>query len=439
MISPKSIRSKLSDSIQQLQKNRTLAFQNPESDFTRKGKCGFEKTINTILHFGASKIPTELRSYFGHHLKDIPTSSAFVQQRAKLSAGVFPFLFHHFNNAIPFSKTENGFHWIACDGSDINLPTNRKDTENFIPYKSKKGGYWQMHLNALFDITEQRFVDLVIQPRPQCKEVAALVTMVDRCSFPENTVFLGDRGYPSFNLMAHIAEKNMYFLFRSKKPDSSGCMLKGLPLPDSGEYDKDISIGITRSRKKKYTKHPEKYRSLGKKQRFDFISIGDRETVYTLAFRVVCVELSEGEYEYLITNLPRQSFDIQKLKACYWKRWRIEVAFRNIKYALSMVRFHSRNREFIKQEIYARMIMYNYTSLLAKWADKKMDRRNTKWKYAVSFSNAVSVARDTLRSKMSDKEVLAHLSRYKIPIKPGRKAVRNVRSQSAVPLNYRGS
>ena len=115
------------------------------------------------------------------------------------------------------------------------------------------------------------------------------------------------------------------------------------------------------------------------------------------------------------------------------------MAFRNIKYALSMVRFHSKNREFIKQEIYARMIMYNYTSLLTKWADKKMDRRNTKWKYAVSFSNAVSVARDTLRSKMSDKEVLAHLSRYKIPIKPGRKAVRNVRSQSAVPLNYRGS
>ena len=47
------------------------------------------------------------------------------------------------------------------------------------------------------------------------------------------------------------------------------------------------------------------------------------------------------------------------------KRWGIETSFRELKYALGLTRFHSKKPEYIMQEIWSRMTLYNFCEIIA--------------------------------------------------------------------------
>lgn len=76
------------------------------------------------------------------------------------------------------------------------------------------------------------------------------------------------------------------------------------------------------------------------------------------------MKVAEDSYEYIITNLP-YSFDLEDLKICYHWRWQMEVAFRYLKHANGLLYFHSKKPEYLKQEIYANLILYNFGVFLA--------------------------------------------------------------------------
>lgn len=440
MFSSKQINDALSRAIQHIYTNKEMYVINPTTSFTRNRKCTLETIIRFSLTMGGTILPDELKHFFSLNHNDLPTSSAIIQQQKKINTDLYRDIFYFFNEATTGKQTTDGLVLFGADGTDINLPTNKKDKENLIHSIKGRKGYWQMHVNGLFNLQDGRFVDIEIQPRPTCNEVKALCKIVDRYPFPDNSVIVADRGYPAWNLIAHIMEKGLYFLIRTKKPQSRGCILHNLELPASGEYDIDITLGLTRSRKKMYTKHPDKYRIISPARTFDFISPEDYTTVYPLSFRVVSIQLDNGEYEYLLTNLPREMYRMEKLKIYYRMRWGIETGFRHLKYRVSLVNFHSANREKIKQEIYLRLLLYNYVKLVCLWADTMdllKNKRTYKYQYRVSFSNAVTLVRENIRKRMSDIKLLRLLRQYMIPVKPGRKAPRNVRSQSARSLNYR--
>ena len=59
-------------------------------------------------------------------------------------------------------------------------------------------------------------------------------------------------------------------------------------------------------------------------------------------------------------------------------RWGIETSFRDIKYAAGMVFFHSRKNELILQEIYAKLILYNFSeAIIGGVVRGKKDRKNS--------------------------------------------------------------
>ena len=45
-------------------------------------------------------------------------------------------------------------------------------------------------------------------------------------------------------------------------------------------------------------------------------------------------------------------------------RWGIETSFRDIKYAAGLLFFHSKKNELVLQEIYAKLIVYNFSELI---------------------------------------------------------------------------
>ena len=108
-----------------------------------------------------------------------------------------------------------------------------------------------------------------------------------------------------------------------------------------------------------------------------FQQLLDKKHLYFMQFRVVKIKVAENTYEYMITNLPH-TFDLEDIKACYHWRWGIEVSFRYLKHANGLLYFHSKKPEFLKQEIYANLILYNFGIFLANEAAEENKKGNGK-------------------------------------------------------------
>ena len=52
-------------------------------------------------------------------------------------------------------------------------------------------------------------------------------------------------------------------------------------------------------------------------------------------------------------------FSTEEIKELYALRWGIETSFRELKYAVGLTSFHSKKHEYIIQEIWARLLLYN--------------------------------------------------------------------------------
>lgn len=438
MLQPSAVKKSLLDIIKNMSEHSSDFVLNPGMDMTRKRKCGFEDVLLQILSFENHSLNKELFNFFGEKTKNLPTKSAFVQQRNKLNDKVFPYVFQNFNRAFAFQKRFKGMHLIACDGSDVNLPKCSADKEYFVKYAKSDGGYYQLHLNATYDLLEKRYCDAIIQPKPIANEARALCTMTDRCPFDDRTLYICDRAYPTFNLIAHFCENNRFFLCRIKDPNGPGSPYKHNHLPLNQEYDFDLRFGLTRSHENRYRKHPEAFKCLHPKRPFDYIEENDKTSVYYISYRIVCVRLENGNLEYLATNLPRDEFTSDDLTYIYNLRWGIETSFRSLKYALGLVHFHSVKRSFIIQEVFAKLILYNLTSLIVKYAESvRKNKISNNFEYKVSFDDAVYIVQLYLRRKFSNKLIKALLLRHMSQIKPGEHKPRNVRSQTAIPLNNR--
>ena len=195
---------------------------------SRHRACSFSDTVNATLCFGMNRTNTELLNFFGLTRKTVPSKSAFSQQRKKLNSGLFPHLLRSFNNAIPMTKTYNGFHLAAVDGSDLNLPTDKNDSVYRIKHAASDNCYFQMHVNALYDICENRYISAVTQPRPKMNEPRAFCQMIDECPMPDNTIFIADRGYMTMNTLAQLIGHNKFFLIRAKSSSYSSSFLNPL-------------------------------------------------------------------------------------------------------------------------------------------------------------------------------------------------------------------
>ncbi len=155
-----------------------------------------------VLSMKGSSLNKELYEYAKR--SDISlTPSAFVQQRSKVSSCLFEDLFHKFNRVCDDSKTLHGYRLFAVDGSDLNVPRD-PSAETFIASPDNPKGYNQYHVNVLFDLCNKVYADCVLQPRPQFDEREALITMLQRGAFHGKNLIIADRGFESYNMIAHM-------------------------------------------------------------------------------------------------------------------------------------------------------------------------------------------------------------------------------------------
>lgn len=365
------------------------------------------------------------------------TASAVTQRRAQLDPAVFRAAFDNFNASCTDNLLFHDYRLLAVDGTTINLPRNPA-SPSFVCHDGIPNGVNQLHLTPFYDILSRTFVDAVIQPEPKKDEIGALITMLKRRDFTQKSLIIADRGFESYNAIAHLQEKaNVDFLIRVKQSRSAMREVAKLPML---ELDCDVSFSICTTQKnadkanKNYVflQVPKKSRpgSSTRRGRWDF------GNYYPMKFRICRFQLDNGEFETVATSLPR-SFTLEDVKTLYHLRWGIETSFRDLKYTLGLVNLHGRSDAFAEQEVYANLTAFNFASRVCREVVVRQPKNGIN-AYKVNFKMAVTLCKEFIRTPKADGEkLMREIARYTVPIRPGRADQRDLRVKGFPGFVYR--
>ena len=410
-----------------------------ESWFTRKDrKLSFREDMKILMSIGSSSKKKEMYEYFDYDT-DTVSLPGFIRSRAKIKVEAFKELLKMVNETYPCEKTYKGYRLLAVDGSEINISYDPGDFNTYRSQSNTRGSN-QFHINALYDILNHRYLDNIIQPIKKMNEKEAMWTLAERYE-DDKAIFIADRGYESFNNFEYLKKTGHKFLIRVKDINSGTSLLKSFrSLPKEGEFDEDVHIVLTNRQANEIRAHPEKYKIIMTNQRFDFLDKGNH--FYDADYRVVRIKINgkDKEYESIITNLDRKQFPASKIKELYKLRWDIEVSYRHLKYSVDLSALHSRRRDFIRQEIWARLVMFNISMIIIDYVqDRKLEKKNRDLEYKVNITMAIFFTKRYMITRKGgdppDLECL--IAKEILPIRDDRHYSRNVRPQGYISFGYR--
>ena len=425
------VKNNLSSLICQMSQSPDLYVKNPKKDFTRNRKLSFEAVVKYLISMGGNSLYKELLDASGFDA-DTATSSAFIQQRNKILPFAFEYLLRKFAQSYRSLKLYEGYRLLAVDGSSLQLPKNPKDADTYI--HNQNSYYNLMHLNALFDLCNNTYVDALVQSIMHINEREALIAMVNRYDATGKTIIVGDRNFEGYNCFAHIQNNGLNYVIRVKDVGSNG-ILASIPLPFDDEFDVWVKRIIVRNHNPLTKSQPGIYKRVTPGVAFDFLE-PESNGQYHISFRVVRFKIEDDSYATVVTNL--QAFSSSQIKEIYAMRWGIESSFRALKYTIGLNCFHSKKQEFIAQEVFARLIMYNFTEMITSYVvishtGKQYDRK-------INFSVAVTLCRRFLRSlgKSPPFDIEAMIRKNTLPVRPGRKFPHKLRKgRTSVSFVYR--
>lgn len=427
--------------IDQTVANIGLYTKNP-SDFTRNRKLNATTTIKVTLNIQGNSLTAELLDALSN-LDERMTASAYEQAKGKLKPEVFEHILKEYNKTMYNPKLLDGrYRVFAIDGSDFTTPYNAKSdfVMNVPNGRPRKDGeptkpYCQVHANLLYDIENRIYQDCILQPKSSANERNCAIDMLKRLDCGKYIVIM-DRGYDGFNMIETCNRlPNCHYVIRTKAGKFGG-IREIANLPDK-ERDVEMAFRVTTSNRYYVThkdteslhliqhakKHyKETFSKNTKDRRWDFEQFCNVKC-RVVKFRINNSDTGKEEWEVLLTNLNRFEFPIPRMKEMYHRRWDIETSFRELKYALGGINFHSKKDDFIKMELFAHFIMFNAVS--RSIACVSVPQTNHKYPYAIDFKMACLIVRKyyRLHNEKPPDEMFAEILAYTVPIRAGRSDV----------------
>ena len=252
---------------------------------------------------------------------------------------------------------------------------------------------------------------------------------------------MADRSYESYNNLAHVQEKGLNFLIRIKDVQSRCGITGTLSLPD-GSFDKTFNLLLTRKQTKdtkELFKNKDKYKYISASTTFDYLPQRSRKNdptlFYSLSFRIVRFKITDDSYETVITNLDSNNFPAQEIKKLYAMRWGIETSFRDLKYTIGLLHLHSKKVELIYQEIYAAIIMYNFSELITSLV--VIQQCGKRYHYQVNFSSAANICKKFLFGIIDSINVETLIVKFLLPVRKNRKYIHNMSVKPSMSFVYR--
>lgn len=432
------INANLKKAIRQTSERKGQLVLNSKTDFSRRKKLDFPTMLHFLLQIEGSSIRNELTDYFNYRT-DCPSPSAFYQQRLKIKPEALYMLFRTFTASYKAARFK-GFRLLAVDGSTVHTPRNEKDASSYLFNGAGKKGWNCAHINALYDLVNGLYVDAAIHPGKKPGEQAALESMLDRLEDPEHSIIIMDRGYESYQMVAGLQTRSIPFVLRVKKPSSNRGFLAKADFPELEESDLPFTCRIAYANSFKGEKKRARILEEGYKlsnRCFSYVSKKSPTYVFKPMRVVKCAGSPQArEPVYLLTNLPEESFSFAEIKKLYLLRWGIETSFRELKYALSLLHFHSKKMDLIMQEMFARLVMYNFSHMITNQLKPEV-RPGRKHSRQINNTYAVKICREYFRNKISPSDLKVLILRHTLPIRPDRHYKRKPNKKQPRTFNYR--
>jgi hypothetical protein len=437
-----------------IQNHKDILCKDPSRDFTRSTFYSPKTILSFLLRMESKSAESELINIIDCQRISKNYNAAFLMKRKKLTQKCMPFLFNSFNEAI-MNDPSLGLnkhlvkecHLLAADGSDVNIAYNPFDPETYVKQDGKRG-FNQIHLNALYDVCTGMYMSASVQGIHKKQERKALIDMISSLKDIKKSIITADRGYESFNVFAALIESGAKYVIRLKDIDSNG-IISAYDLKNE-EFDVYLSTRLTKRRTKETLSDIDTYTILPYYTDFDFF---DDDIMYDIKVRIVRFLLPNGNYVCVATNLDPNEFGKKELCEIYHRRWGLETAFRKLKYSIGLVNFHSYKMEYILQELYARLTMYNFTASIVKTLEPltsdydstnedhaSNDEEETK-EVSIAFSQAVTVCRKLLIKRTLDyiRNAIEIIKGHTFIKKTGQAFERKVKPQSYRPFCYKTS
>jgi hypothetical protein len=226
----------------------------------------------------------------------------------------------------------------AIDSSKYSLPATEEIRSEFDPksgiFHSGKGHYPECRVTTAYDVFRRlpMGMSIVKADSSEREEAKAVLPFI-----PKRNVVLFDRGYPSYGLILHLKQNYKgYFVFRCPARST-------FPAVEAFLRGRQLEGTV-------YIAPSDKY--------LVRILRHQREEAKALKLRVIRLVSPDGTVSVLLTNLfNRRKFHKREIVKLYFRRWEVEVFYRDEKTVLEVEKFHGRTCNSIYQEIYAATIM----------------------------------------------------------------------------------
>ncbi len=403
-----------------------------KTDFSRCRLLPFTSLVLYLCNFTKSSYQSELNKFFkiinnSEIAKQVVSKVALCKARKKLKYTAFvdlndhasEYFYQHFK-----PLTWNGFFLKAVDGSTVKLPNFPDIADHFGTWKVRQGDPVPMaRISQMFDPLNQITTHALIGPKAVGeREMAA--SHFERLTKTDLVIL--DRGYPAFWLFKLILSRGAQFCVRV--PSTKWKTIR--KFAESGLREQII-----------WLKQPSTSVDACTKYRLDSQPI---------CLRLVCVELSSGEVEILITSLTdSKQYRHEIFKELYHARWPVEEDYKVMKCRIELENFSGQTSLSVYQDFYAKVFSKNITSMLTFAAKDRVDETtaNRKHIYKINFTQALSMMRDAfvvilLKSKLAlDSLITDLLDTFAMaiePVRPSRQYSRNHKSSSRkYYINYK--
>jgi hypothetical protein len=235
------------------------------------------------------------------------TKSAFIQKKNNIPNEYFLNINDSFINFI--YKTIKKSRIIAVDGSFLNL---YKSFDKYgYEYASENKNYCKAIISCLYDIENKIPINYYLFKKRD--ERNAFKEQIKYLRAGDIVIF--DRGYFSYDIIEKLNNKGINYIFRLK-----------------------------------YNKKEVQYMKNNNINNYIF-------KVKNINYKTVSYKINDSEEDYyLFTNLIYKS--IEELKDLYWKRWKVELHFKETKYNLSLNNINLKTENSLKQEIYIHNLLF---------------------------------------------------------------------------------